>query len=469
MTIEAREKEDFQTITRAMRPFPEGLSFYQLHTLLAGSFTASTLHRRLKKLHAQGSIRITGQVRSTIYHLVATADPAITHSIASSSTPATITTETTIHLSPEAAAVQALITQPVGNRPPVSYVPEFLRQYQPNKDFYLTADERIKLHQLGVTAQLTQAAGTYARLILQRLLIDLSFNSSRLEGNNYSLLDTKRLLEEGKAADRGTAEDAQMILNHKEAIEFIVDAAAEIGFNRYTITNLHALLADNLLGDPAAAGRIRSIPVDIGHSVYIPLAIPQLINELFDLLLEKAAAIEDPFEQAFFIMVQLPYLQPFDDVNKRVSRLAANIPLIKKNLAPLSFVDVPREIYAQGLLAVYELQRVELFKAVFLWSYERSAQRYAALRQSMGEPDVFRLKYREDIRTLVQQVITNTLSLSQAKQYITTYAETVDIPDRKKFIEVVETELLSLHDGNFARYKVTPATFRAWAHHWNNP
>ena len=86
-------------------------------------------------------------------------------------------------------------------------------------------------------------------------------------------------------------------------------------------------------------------------------------------------------------MVQLPYLQPFDDVNKRVSRLAANIPLIKTNLAPLSFTDVPVKTYREAMLGVYELKRIDLLKDVFIWAYERSASRYAAVRQSLGDPD----------------------------------------------------------------------------------
>ena len=81
----------------------------------------------------------------------------------------------------------------------------------------------------------------------------------------------------------------------------------------------------------------------IEGSVFHPLEVPQLVAECFDRILATAAAIADPFEQAFFAMVQLPCLQPFDDVNKRVSRLAANIPLIKENLSPLSFEDVPRD------------------------------------------------------------------------------------------------------------------------------
>jgi Fic family protein len=127
-----------------------------------------------------------------------------------------------------------------------------------------------------------------------------------------------------------------MILNHKAAIELLVESADEVGVNRYTVTNLHSLLADNLLDDPRNAGRLRTTPIAIGASTYIPTAIPQLIEELFGQLLDKAAAIRDPFEQSLFLMVQLPCLQPFVDVNKRTSRLAANIPLIKANLVPLS-------------------------------------------------------------------------------------------------------------------------------------
>ena len=97
--------------------------------------------------------------------------------------------------------------------------------------------------------------------------------------------------------------------------------------------------------------------------------MPQLIEERFDALLDTAARIDDPFEQAFFATVQLPYLQPFEDVNKRVSRLAANLPLIRHDLCPISFVDVPARAYIDGLLGVYELNRVELAADVFRWAY----------------------------------------------------------------------------------------------------
>src|SRR5260370_11580859 len=135
---------------------------------------------------------------------------------------------------------------------------------------------RRPLHELGRAPDDQRPAGTYAGDSLNRLLIDLSWSSSRLEGNTYSLLDTKELIEHGTAAPGKDAKETQMILNHKAAIELLVDSAEEVGVNRYTITNLHALLADNLLDDPAEAGRLRATPIAITASTFIPTTTPQL-------------------------------------------------------------------------------------------------------------------------------------------------------------------------------------------------
>jgi hypothetical protein len=459
MAGKAQVRDELQLISKILAGFPTGASFEQVYISLKDTLTERTLRRRLDTLQEQGVVRVTGQTRSAQYHLVAQE--------VQTSVTATDAEEVKVPLSSEGTSIRHLISQPLGNRLPTTYNQEFLRSYQPNKTFYLSAEHRKILHELGRTAQLTEPAGTYARQVLERLLIDLSYNSSRLEGNNYSLLDTKLLISQGRVADSRTAEESQMILNHKAAIEFIVESAVEIDFNRFTIMNLHGMLSDNLLGNPAASGRLRSMAVDIGHSVYIPLAIPQLISELFDVLLEMASDIKDPFEQSFFVMVQLPYLQPFDDVNKRVSRLAANIPLVKHNLAPLSFIDMPKELYAQGLMGIYELREIELFRDVFLWAYERSAQRYAAIRQSMGEPDVFRLKYRGNIRAMIHEIIVNTFSVDEANAFIETHTASIPMPDQQRFREVVETELLSLHEGNFARYRVKPSEFNDWLRAWD--
>ena len=372
-------------------------------------------------------------------------------------------------LSDAGTEIRNYVRQPPAARKPVGYDRSFLDSYRPNRSFYLSEKERTQLAETGRSGVVEQAAGTYAKQVLSRLLIDLSWNSSRLEGNTYSLLDTVRLIEAGQEADGKDAREALMILNHKSAIEFLVDAADDIGFDRYTIFNLHAALADNLLPDPDAPGRLRYTGVGIGGSVFHPLELPQSIEECFDRVLATAAAIEDPFEQAFFAMVHFPYLQPFDDVNKRVSRLAANIPLIKANLSPLSFDDVLRDLYIQAILGVYELRRTELLRDLFLWAYGRSAARYAAVRQTLGEPDPFRMRHRTALRDLVGAVLRASMDKKQAAAEVEAWAvRHIEDAEREQFRKIAERELLSLHDGNFARYRITPAEFAAWQRVWRH-
>ena len=257
-----------------------------------------------------------------------------------------------------------------------------------------------------------------------------------------------------------------MILNHKAAIEFLIESANEIEISRYIISNLHALLSDNLLPD-RACGALRSIPVKIGKSTYVPLSIPQLVSENFEKLLNKANAIKDPFEQAFFLMVQLPYLQPFEDVNKRTSRLAANIALIKNNLCPLSFIDVPQKDYINGLLGIYELNRIELLRDIFVWAYERSCFLYSSTRNVLGEPDVFRMKYRDSIVEVVSEIVKKGLDKPQAVLLIQRKAQKLkSSKDSSRFIEIVERELQSLHEGSIARYRLRLSEYKNWKKNW---
>jgi len=351
----------------------------------------------------------------------------------------------------------------------VGYNRRFLDRYRPNTSFYLSPKERAHLAEVGKTNAGIEAAGTYAKRILNRLLIDLSWNSSRLEGNTYSLRDTRRLIEFGEEAQGGNGLEAQMILNHKDAIAFLVSAAEEIGFNRYTILNLHGILAQNLLPDEASTGRLRRIAVDIEKSAFHPLEVPQLIEECFNQVLATANAIHDPYEQSLFAMVQLPYLQPFDDVNKRVSRLAANIPFIKGNLSPLAFTGVPRSSYSDAMLGIYELNKVDLLKDVFIWAYERSAERYAAVRQSLGDPDPLRQRHREALRQLVGDVVRGKMDRKAAVSYIAQWVRNnITAEDRASFRDMAESDILSLHEGNFARLQVQPSEFAAWQVAWEN-
>ena len=449
------QRQQMYTLLAAIGTHLEGASIEQIKEALSFPIEHRTLQRRLKKLKEAGKIIVSGDKRSTRYHLPkATSESSDDHE------------NEVIPLSDDAKEIMKIVSRPGAQRIPVGYFREFLEDYRPNIDSYLSDAEKNKLAKLGKMQGNVHPTGTYTIEVLNRLLIDLSWNSSRLEGNTYSLLDTELLIHTGKPSEDKSAMETQMILNHKDAIEFIVDPADEIGFNRYTVLNLHALLSNNLLPNPAASGRLREIGVGIGNSVFTPLGIPQLIEACFDLILEKSRQIDHPFEQSLFILIHLPYLQAFDDVNKRVSRLAANIPLIKNNLAPLSFIDVSEKYYVQGMLGIYELNRIELIKDVYLWAYERSALRYAAIRQSLGEPDPFRLRYREEIRSTLSKIILGKMGKQAASNAIKMEAGKLPEKDHLTFIEAVETEITNLHEGNFARYRIKPSEFKEWNLCW---
>ena len=456
--------QEFVTLLRIIAARVYGASVKDLMGNPTLGFPKRTLQRRLDQLVSERRIVPKGEGRARRY-LVPEEDHLPGSFMLREDTPVyKIKHE---WLSDEALAIRAIIQLPLSERTPVNYQPAFLGAYKPNKTFYLPAELRRELGEIGQVGLAALPAGTYVRQVMDRLLIDLSWNSSRLEGNTYSLLETQRLLELGEDTEGKGTQETQMILNHKAAIEMLADDAGEINFNRYTICNLHALLADNLLSDPGACGRLRSLRVGISGTTFHPLGSPPQIEECFEEILKKASAVRDPFEQAFFVMVHLPYLQPFEDVNKRVSRLAANIPLIRHNLCPLSFVDVESREYVGGLLGVYELNRVEYLRDVFVRAYRRSCARYSTVRQILGEPDQFRLRHRADIANFVQEVVRGSMDKRLATRWIATHAaKLIPQDERSKFIEVVETELGCLHGGNIARYRLRPSEFEVWSHGW---
>lgn len=201
----------------------------------------------------------------------------------------------------------------------------------------------------------------------------------------------------------------------------------------------------------------------ISGTTYHPLDIPQVLNETFEYLLSVADSICDPFEQSFFVMIHLPYLQAFEDINKRVSRLVANIPFIKNNLAPLSFVDVPVYDYASGILAVYELNNVELLKEVFVWAYERSAKHYQVVLDMIGQPNIIQLKFRKELKSLIHYIIVENISGKHIIQTITLWTKKhIEKESQFKFIRCAGKEIASLHIGNIAVYNIDLAVFIQW-------
>ena len=450
-------------ITAELEHLPDGARLEVLRQRFSHEVSRRTLQRRLSEWSSSGALRAEGTGKARRYFAPAlsgsrtiTPDPAVIDVTAPAPTIAD-----RVPISAAGEEIREFVRQPIVARTPVGYRREFLAQYEPNVTSYLSDALARHLQALGRTPDGERPAGTYARDIFSRLLIDLSWSSSRLEGNTYSLLDTERLLRDGEVPPGKDAKETQMILNHKAAIELLVESAEDAGVNRFTLLNLHALLADNLLENGREAGRLRARPVGIAGSVYLPPGMPQLIEDEFAQLIAKGAAIRDPFEQSLFLMVQLPYLQPFVDVNKRTSRLAANIPLIRGNFVPLSFIDVPEQSYVDSVLGVYELNRVELLRDVFVWAYERSCRRYKTLRDSLPEPDPFRLTYRQPLMEIVGEIVRGRKP-GTPRRVSALAAPRIPKRDLQRFVGLVLDELSGLHDGNIARFRVRPSELRAW-------
>jgi Fic family protein len=262
------------------------------------------------------------------------------------------------------------IRQPLIKRDLCSYNADWLEAYQPNQTYYLSVEQRQLLHQHGKPLIDELPAGTYARKIFNHLLINLSYNSARLEGNTYTLVDTEKLLLEGKTAANKLDMETVMLLNHKEAIRFLVDGINRMEINIDNIRSLHYLLADGLI-QPEDAGQIRDIGVRISLSTYLPLEGKSQLTTQLNKIVSTARQIEEPYEQSFFLLVHISYLQAFIDVNKRTARLAANIPLVRHNLVPISFNDITIDDYNSAMISCYELNQTEPLAQLYVWSYQK--------------------------------------------------------------------------------------------------
>lgn len=424
----------------------EAVSSKELAQATDASWTA--IKRVLAQLVAGNLVVVHGKARATRYRLPSSAQ--VVRPTTESAAPRGVQEPA---WSPHSAELRAVLSTAPTARQPVTYRREFVDGYLPNESFLLPRELSEELMNIGrLSEQLP--AGTYARKVLEQLLIDLSWSSSKLEGNRYSLLDTEELFKSGQPA---TDFDGIMLLNHKAAIEFLVDAVPTLGLNTGLLQNMHAVLMRDLLPDPRSLGAIRTKLVNISGTAYVPTQVPQVLREMFELIVSKAQHIKNPVEAAFFLWVNLAYLQPFEDGNKRVSRLAANIPLMLYNQAPLSFLDVDRQDYALAMMGVYEFCDVSMAADLFAWTYRRSQAKYRVILEAMGAPDPFRLAHREALNEAMLLIVRERKSAPDALQ-----ALALPEADADAFGKMLEAELKALEDYNSARYRLRPRETADW-------
>ena len=211
---------------------------------------------------------------------------------------------------------------------------------------------------------------------------------------------------------------------------------------------------------PGEEGRLRSRACPIPGSAYSPPAEPRTVADAFLRLLATAAAIADPFEQSFFLLVHLSYLRPFSAGDTALARLAADIPLLRRNAAPIAYRGIPAALFSEAVLAVCERNDVALLRDLFLAAGELSR---AADPPAPPLPDPFRLQYRTEIKAAVREVVLAGEAAAEAERRIRAHGQArLPREARARFLAAVEAELASLHDGNFARYQLRPSEFAAW-------
>lgn len=311
----------------------------------------ATLKRLIASLVAEGCLLVEGRGRATRYRL-----------------------------SPQAHLLMPLnldtyFTQDIDDRQ-VQTIFNFdlIREQLPNVELF-TAEEQSRLNSL--QAEFREHVGAMTeneyRKEMERLGIDLSWKSSQIEGNTYSLLETERLLRESRIAEGKTREEAVMLLNHKDALRFVLDNPdylQQLSINH--IEDIHQLLTKDLAVDKG----IRRRRVGVTGTNYRPLdnefQIREALRDTCELINGKA----NVFEKALLVLLLLSYIQAFADGNKRTARITSNAILIANGYCPLSFRTVDSIDYKKAMLVFYEQNNLYAFKQIFIQQFEFAVKEY---------------------------------------------------------------------------------------------
>jgi Fic family protein len=420
------------------------ISLPELLLKLGENYSERTVRRWLTEWVKMGLVKKIGQKRATHY--------AFQHKV--SEPPA-------IYFSSVSQKILGQVNIPYALRKPLTYNPSWLKNYRPNIDTYLEPPLAKQLYEAGNRTKNQKIAGTYARQIYNRLLIDLSYNSSRLEGNTYSLLETKQLLLEGIDAPGKLDEEKIMILNHKEAIRYLVDNSNETNIQETTIYTLHYLLSDGLVS-PQYAGKLRDHGVRISGSSYIPLENPRILHTHLKEICNKANQIINPYEKSLFLLAHIAYLQAFVDVNKRTARLSANIPLIVNNLVPLAFDGIQQEDYTSAMIAVYELNDIRPLVDLYVHSYLRTAEIYDVTVEAICF-DPIRVQYRQQRREIIRFIILKKLHGKQMQRFIDVEIKKhIQTEDQAQVLKNIRDDLEQLGPHSIVGLGITAEELYAW-------
>lgn len=233
--------------------------------------------------------------------------------------------------------------------------------------------KELEMKNLSYQKRIADLPETIIKKEIERITIELAWKSSKIEGNTYSLIDTEILIKENKEAVGHKKDEAVMILNHKKAFDYIFSNKDDFKvFTLRKIENIHSLLVEGLEVNKG----LRLKPVGITGTNYKPLDNQYQIQEALEKAVKVINETIDPWSKALVALLLISYIQPFEDGNKRSSRLIANACLIANHVCPLSFRSVDESLYKKAILVFYELQNASLFKKIFLEQFNFSINNY---------------------------------------------------------------------------------------------
>lgn len=207
----------------------------------------------------------------------------------------------------------------------------------------------------------------------ERLAIELSWKSSRIEGNTYSLIDTEILIKERVEAKGRKKEEALMILNHKNAIDYILDNRKEFReLDLFQIEKVHQILVKGL----KVRMGIRTGPARIVGTRYMPANGKTKIIKALYATMDKINSLEDPFSKSMALILMISYIQPFDDGNKRTARMLGNAMLVANNACPLSYRSVDEADYKKAMVLFYEQNSARFFQELFIEQFKFAVDNY---------------------------------------------------------------------------------------------
>lgn len=329
----------------------QGMSLAEVYESVNYQKSSRTLSRLLDRLVAKSLVEKFGASRSTKYRL--SASYGILHSI----------------------DVEEYFVQDIDDRNILGTFNHELLRSELHQVNLFTEHELHHLHEL--QAQYERNVNDLGRdeylKEIERLAIDLSWKSSQIEGNTYSLLETERLLREKQTASGKTKDEAVMLLNHKEAIDFIVEHPDYLkSLSTRKIENIHSLLTKEL----GINRNLRRRRVGITGTNYRPLDNEFQIREAFDNMCKLIDAKESVFQKALLALVLVSYIQGFVDGNKRTARITSNAILIANGYCPISFRTVDSIDYKKAMLIFYERNNITAFKRIFIDQFRFAVQTY---------------------------------------------------------------------------------------------